>query len=260
MRHQALLLATAAIAMTGCGGDDPGPPPIGGPGPTPSPSPTPSPTPAPTVALSFDFTRDAQGWDANFAEYSLATEEDSFAFASGLRTVPANVGGQGFLLGADNRSDDLLMYLWTTADGLRPGQRYRVDAEITFATDVPPGCVGIGGSPGDSVYIRAGANDEPVERRLTDSFYAVNIDHGGQSQSGDEAVVIGDFVQTEVTGDACDKSIPYSRKTLSIGADGPVLTADAQGRLYPFMATDSGFEGRTEIYWLTGEFVFTPVR
>ena len=40
--------------------------------------------------------------------------------------------------------------------------------------------------------------------------------------------------------------------------DALLINADAQGRLWIVIGTDSGFEGRTEIYYLDGVATFTP--
>jgi hypothetical protein len=52
-----------------------------------------------------------------------------------------------------NRSDDLFMYWKGQIVGLSPGTSYRASIEVEFATNVPSGCVGVGGSPGESVWI-----------------------------------------------------------------------------------------------------------
>lgn len=254
------LMSLAPLALTACGGDEAGTaPPIG----TPPPAPAPSPAPLPEVSTGFDFALGADGWQSGFAEYGADQDEATFEFETGLAQVPPDVNGQGFALGAINRSDDLLMYLSSAVSGLEPSQLYRVEARVSVATNVPGGCVGIGGAPGESVFIKAGANDEPVERLLDTSTgqarFEVNIDHGNQSQGGSEAVVLGDFAQSVPTQGRCDASNPYSVKTLSTDGAGPLVTADPNGRLFPFIATDSGFEGRTRIFWLNGEFTFVPV-
>jgi hypothetical protein len=49
-------------------------------------------------------------------------------------------------------------------------------------------------------------------------------------------------------------------KTLRAAEDRrPVIAADAFGRLWYVIGTDSGFESRTEIYYLDGAATFTPV-
>jgi hypothetical protein len=37
-----------------------------------------------------------------------------------------------------------------------------------------------------------------------------------------------------------------------------MVTSDAAGRLWIVIGTDSGFEARTEIYYLEGSVLFTP--
>ncbi len=73
---------------------------------------------------------------------------------------------------------------------------------------------------------------------------------------GNQLFTIGDF---SGGGGTCTGGI-YALKTLRSQGDRiPTLTADAQGRLWFFIGTDSGFESRTEIYYLEGSVTFTPV-
>jgi hypothetical protein len=59
-------------------------------------------------------------------------------------------------------------------------------------------------------------------------------------------------------GGTCESGI-YALKTLRSPQDRiPTLTADASGRLWLVIGTDSGFEDRTEIYYLEGAATFTP--
>ena len=55
-----------------------------------------------------------------------------------------------------NRSDDLFMFLKTQLDGLEPRTGYRSTFVVDVATCIPEGVVGIGGSPGESLYVTAG--------------------------------------------------------------------------------------------------------
>jgi hypothetical protein len=59
-------------------------------------------------------------------------------------------------------------------------------------------------------------------------------------------------------GGSCNQSF-YALKTLKSPVDRiPSVTADASGRLWFVIGTDSGFESRTEIYYLEGAVTFTP--
>jgi hypothetical protein len=113
------------------------------------------------VRLEFDFPDGAQGWEAGFAEYS--PEMEGMMLEEEIRPLPSELGmnGTGYYLQGMNHSDDLFIFLKRqlgTDDGVVPGQEYRVMFTIVFASNAPSGAVGIGGSPGESVYLKAGTS------------------------------------------------------------------------------------------------------
>jgi hypothetical protein len=241
-----MLLSGAAALVSACKVDliapDPDPP-------------APSPPPAP-VRLDFSFANGFDGWEAACADYSLGMEA-SIGFTFGYERLPPPLNAfSGLFLAANNRSDDLFMYMTRLVDGLAPGRRYRVEANVTIATNVPPGCAGAGGSPGEAVYVKAGAVGTRPEKVVQGSFVTVNFDKGAQSTGGTNAVVIGDISQTEAGGNCLDA--PYRRKTLSSGTNGPLVTTDSSGCLWLVIGTDSGFEGYTKLYYLDGFVRLTP--
>jgi hypothetical protein len=159
------------------------------------------------------------------------------------------------------------MYAYRQVTGLVPGQRYRVRVDVTMATNVPSDCVGIGGPPGESVYVKAGATARQPVKQVQATRVGSSIDKGQQATSGREMIVIGNFAGG---GGTCTSG-QYRLKTLSTAApeqprvplpappsDALLLTADSAGRLWVVIGTDSGFEGRTEIYFVEGSATFTP--
>src|SRR5688500_2611678 len=97
---------------------------------------------------------DAQGWQAGFADYPVG-QESFYELESGIRDLPAEVGaGKAYFLSSNNHSDDVFMFLKRrigTAQGLKANTEYLARFDITFASDAPSGCPGIGGSPGDKI-------------------------------------------------------------------------------------------------------------
>ncbi|MFW6309857.1 MAG: hypothetical protein ACOC1D_02035, partial [Prolixibacteraceae bacterium] len=143
--------------------------------------------------------------------------------------------------------DDLFMFVKKQVDGLQPNAGYLVSFEVQFATNVPEGTAGIGGSPGESVWIKAGAvQHEPIPEQEDNAgvmYYRMNIDKGGQSQGGSDMQVLGDF-SNETDQDQ------YTLKTVT--SENPVpVTTDNNGQLWLIVGTDSGFEGNTTIYYNT---------
>jgi hypothetical protein len=239
------VLASALAVTAGCRveiGDDP-------PGPGPAPTPTP-------VRLDFSFANGLDGWEPAYADYSLGMEA-AIGFAFGHERLPAPLAGfSGLYLAADNRSDDLFMYAVRRVDGLAANRRYRVDTQLRLATNVPAGCPGAGGSPGESVYVKAGATGFRPEKVVQGSAVRVNFDKGNQSTGGADARVIGDIAQTGPGGNCL--AAAWQLKSLSTGTTGPVVTTDSSGRLWLVIGTDSGFEGFTRLYFVDGTARLTP--
>ena len=126
-------------------------------------------------------------------------------------------------------------------------KRRERDYEANFASNVPEGTAGIGGSPGGSVWIKAGAvQNEPVTEQVDNAgvmYHRMTIDKGGQSQGGNDMHVLGDF-SNETEHDQ------YTLKTVT--SETPIaVTTDSNGRLWLIVGTDSGFEGNTTIYYNT---------
>jgi hypothetical protein len=123
--------------------------------PAPSPTAPPSPTPGANVPieLTFDFTAGGHQWKADYTDYTKPVHE-GIQFHSELEQ-------RGYLLYGRNVSDDLFMYLsrqLTAEDGIVAGQSYRLTYKVTFLSDGPTGCMGIGGAPGEGVVLKLGGS------------------------------------------------------------------------------------------------------
>jgi hypothetical protein len=96
--------------------------------------------------------------------------------AGGIRTLPTGIQatGTGFYIEGNNHSDDLFMFLkrqLSQAEGVQPNTTYRLKLRITFASKAPGGCIGIGGSPGEGVTLKAGASNIEPKAVLKDTTY-----------------------------------------------------------------------------------------
>ena len=79
----------------------------------------------------------------------------------------------------------------------------------------------------------------------------MNLDAGNQSSGGRDAIVLGHIGVP--TGGA------YLAKDLNSGATAFTVTTDATGSAWLLVGTDSGYEGRTILYYSRIEAVFTPL-
>lgn len=169
------LAACLALASCGGGGDDPASRP---------------------VALSFDFAGGIAGWSGAAADYTAETAPIDVVWAHAA--LPAPLAGSGFRLSGTNHSDDLFIYVKRQVGGLQHGRSYGVAMQLRLATGAPSGCVGVGGAPGESVWVHAGATaSEPRTVLQGAQDYRVNIDRGNQSVGGQPGRRDGDDRQRQ---------------------------------------------------------------
>ena len=214
-----------------------------------------APADAAPQTYSYKFADGAQGWVADFADYS-ATAED-MELKAGIAPLPAGTeNSTGFSIQGNNHSDDLYMFLKRRlgpADGIVPNRTYTVQTAVSFWSNVGIGCFGVGGSEGGSVYVKAGAStQEPT--LITDAmgYYRVVIDKGDQAVGGPDGAVLGNIETDRECGDKTWVKVNHaSTETLTV-------TADATGHLWLNVGTDSGYEEVTHLYYSSVTTTLTP--
>ena len=224
-------------------------------------------TPSP-VSVSFDFRNGALGWQAGFARYPPDTDRDGFyQLLAEMRSLPPELGvnGTGFYIQGNNHSDALVMFMkrrLSADDGIVAGQSYQVNFTIVFASSAPTGCFGAGGSPGDSVNLRAGASPaEPLAllgifRPFRD--LEMNVDIGGGGGPNKDGLAAS-FAGTIANGLPCDLG-PHPWVSIQRSHQHTTLVnANSRGELWLLVATDSGFEGLTALYYQRIDVTLTPV-
>lgn len=210
--------------------------------------------------VPFSFATGRDGFTSDIADYAPGQEtgDQGIRFVSEHRRLPPPLDNRfGLLLGGTNRSDDLFMFIWREVSGLAPNRLYRVDVDVTIATNIGRNCAGVGGSPGEGVVIKAGASPVRPATSLVNGTFRVNFekDRNPLPIGGDQVVTIGNF---ENSTEICSDGAYELKKLSSTGTRSGMVTSDASGRLWLVIGTDSGFEARTDIYYLEGAATFTP--
>ncbi len=213
------------------------------------------------VSLEFDFRDGTRGWVAGFAEYS--PEMEDMMLEAGLKPLPPELGinGTGYYLQGMNRSDDLFMFLKRrlgTADGVVAGQDYRLQFTVVFASNAASGAVGIGGAPGESVFLKAGASMVEPEVYLDSDtgYYVMNVDKGsGNSGDGTAASVIG-HIANGLSPEQGPRYVSLERQH----EHEYTVTASQDGELWLLVGTDSGYEGLTCVYYQRITVALIPVK
>lgn len=205
--------------------------------------------------ISDTFELGMNGWEGGFADMPVDAP-DRFDLEVSLDDLPEETGesGQAIRIQGQNGSDDLFMFLKKEVTGLDPVAAYEVVFKIKLASSYPESSVGIGGSPGGSVFLKAGAvNREPMPETVEEgsaSYHRMNIDKGNQSQDGEDMYGLGTI---GIEGDDFVYEI-ISRDNVSRPQE---VHADGDGNLWLIVGTDSGFEGKTVLYYQKIEVILT---
>jgi hypothetical protein len=202
----------------------------------------------------FQFSRGPQDWVELFADYP-ANNEGIFDLVADYRPLPdpLDTARSALYIAGTNRSDDLWMQ-YKTQVSLSADAIYRVSFDVEIATNVPSGCGGVGGAPGEGVTVKAGVSLIEPDRELDAAgWWRMNVDKGNQTAPGEDAVVIGDLANSR----PCEEGFVWERKRL--GGPPMTFTTDSTGRAWLFVGTDSGFEPRSAVYYTRFRALFEPM-
>lgn len=206
---------------------------------------------------SFDFNQSQDDWQGDFSDLP-ANDQDSvfYELKFAYTDLPANLGSRkSIMLSGNNHSDDLFMFIKRKITGLAPNTSYTLVFEVELASNAPKGSVGIGGSPGESVFLKAGASEiEPV-KIVQSNQYVLNVDKGNQGTSGSNSITLGD-----IAIQSSSSSPEYALISRSNGySSGPpfIAQSNSSGELWLFVGTESGFEGTTTVYYTKVNIVFS---
>jgi hypothetical protein len=207
-----------------------------------------------SLGFDYDFARGPSGWVEGFADYP-ADQDAFFMLEADYRALPPplDTSRSALYIAGTNRSDDLWMY-YKTEVALPADTAYRVRFDAEIATATPSGCVGVGGSPGEGVTVKAGVSLVEPDRELDAAgWWRMNVDKGQQTQGGEDAVVIGDLANSR----SCEQGPGWELKRL--GGPPMMITTDSTGRAWLFVGTDSGFESRSAVYYTRFRALFEPM-
>jgi heat shock protein HslJ len=203
----------------------------------------------PTAGIEFTYTfaDGDEDWIADFADLPADHDPEFYELDSEWRELPDDLEGYGVYMQGHNRSDDLFMFLKRQVEGLEQGATYQATFRLVLASNVPPGMAGVGGSPGESVYVKVGATAiEPMIEEAADGWLRMNIDKGNQANEGEDMINIGDMANPNVSAE--DTGAYERMEQNSSGRDFEVK-ADENGVAWFIVGTDSGFEGLTALYY-----------
>ncbi|MFW5865104.1 MAG: hypothetical protein ACOCUE_03475 [Candidatus Izemoplasmataceae bacterium] len=200
-----------------------------------------------TIELMYDFSEDYDGFNALFSHYYLVNNYNFYDEYNPIfyRTILPDSDEHGLFLSSLNTSDDVLMILHKkldTTNGLHPNTTYQIQVNFDIYTNVAANQVGVGGAPGEGLFVKAGATNRLPSNHLTNANQFVDVNFFQNNQGGDavDFKTIGNIAKEHSTDDSWElKSFTHTL----------MATTNEFGELWIVFGTDSGFEGTTSIYY-----------
>jgi hypothetical protein len=193
--------------------------------------------------FEFDFSTGYDGWSGDFADYPV-TDSLFYELAFNRTTLPSplNTNKHALMLRGANHSDDLFMFIKRKISGLSPNKTYKLTIDIELASEAPTNAGGIGGAPGESVYLKAGASLAEPKKTESSGFYHININKSNQAMPGHDMDTIGHIGVSDTT-------TAFTLITRNNSVHPFIISTNNEGTVWVCIGTDSGFEGTTTLYY-----------
>lgn len=201
----------------------------------------------------YDFSSGYEEWSGDFADYPIS---DSLfyelAFYRAKLPSPLNTNKYALLITGNNHSDDLFMFIKRKVTGLLPNTTYKLMISVDFASKYPTNSIGVGGSPGEGVTLKAGASVIEPQKIVRDGYFRMNVDKGSQITPGVDMDTIGNVGVTDTT-------TVYALINRNNTSHLFEIRTDSNGELWICIGTDSGYESTTALYYDKITLIFNSV-
>jgi len=196
---------------------------------------------AETKTLKFMFESGNEGFEQIFADYhDDGNDLTTYDMHWGKEKPAIEKASTALYIQGTNRSDDLFMGYFKKLTGLKSMTEYTFKIKFKIGTDAEAGSIGVGGSPAESVYVKAGIVDKLPKIALDgQGVYRLNVDIGNQSQGSANVKVVSNLAKPEGSKEG------YVYKAMEVEVN---AKTDASGTVYLLIGTDSAFEGMTKYY------------
>jgi len=195
---------------------------------------------------SFDFNSiGMENWMSFFSDYPEGEENFyELIFESSNLPEPLDTNLKALKISGNNHSDDLFSAVYRKFDGLQPNKNYSITFDIDFASNAPTNAFGVGGSP--DLSIGAGGISYVPKNTLDSNIqhYQPNFESKLQGHLSNEVFqVLGTIGVSDII------PTPFmiiNRNNLNNPIE---VMSNSDGEVWLMIATDSGYEATTTLYY-----------
>jgi len=196
------------------------------------------------LVFEFNFLTSMHDWESFFSDYPVGEEEFyELEFEHTYLPEPLIQNTKSLKISGNNHSDDLFSAIYRKFKDLKPNYTYSITFDIDLASNAPSNAFGVGGSP--DLTLGAGGINYPPENSVDEiNHYRPNFE--SQLQSGISNQVFMVLGKIGVSDEIPTPFMLINRNNL----DNPInIQTDPNGEIWLMIATDSGFESTTTLYY-----------
>jgi len=206
-------------------------------------------------SMTYDFNAELYGWQHGFSGYPVTPDDSAlYEFKHAYTNRPSGLTeGKAIMLSANNKTEDLFMFLKKKVTGLRAEADYTLTFTVEFASDARADNASAGGPTGENVFLKVGATEAEPKSVVENGRYVMNINKGSQNGSGSAMINIGNIAAPPSTtgyvlvtrSNATAYNVPFEVRT------------NGDGELWLIVGTDSSYRGVTTLYYTKINVVFS---
>lgn len=196
------------------------------------------------LEYNYTFTAGTENWQSLFSDYPVGEENFyELEFTNAFLPPPLDQNIKSLKINGNNHSDDLFSAIFHKFENLQPNKDYSITFNIDFASNALIGGSGVGGDPNLFIGV-GGINYLPKNNIDYLNTYRPNFISKIQSgQSNEVFQIIGNIgVSTKIP-------TPYTIINRNNNGTPIIIKSNSEGQIWLMIATDSGFEATTTLYF-----------
>jgi len=208
------------------------------------------PTPKQELSFNSDFSNTNQSFEIDAADHQVEHSLNQFIISELVQLPSPYEYRNGIEFSWNNYNEDIKGFIKKKVSGLNPNSQFIVEFSVNILTFMSEECLGIGGSPGKDVIVKASLLAQEPLKYIDDSglfpFYRVDIDEN--LYGGDDVNYLGHIGLPVPCDDVFLHQDPIWEIKHLTNEDNVSFSSGATGDAWIYVSIDSGVGGHQKVY------------
>lgn len=200
--------------------------------------------------VNFDFSNTNQAFEIDTADHQVEHSLNHLIKSELVQLPSPYEYRNGIEFSWNNYNEDIKGFIKRKVSDLKPNSQFTVKFNVNILTFMSEECLGIGGSPGKDVIVKASLLTQEPLKYIDDSglfpFYRVDIDEN--LYGGDDVNYLGHIGLPVPCDDVFLHQDPVWEIKHLTNEDNVSFSSNASGEAWLYVSIDSGVGGNQKVY------------